>query len=270
MLDKIAKSIEFVPGISKSSIVCSVATEWNAPDRQKKEAQDLSAHLANLVFAHLDAWLQHEQRADASLRLRFADSAYHANKSELDSADARLEAFGNSHGVLALKEQTAALMKSLGEQLAVEQQARIDAALASFDQTPKSAQIREAAITAGQARSNIQSLKSDRLLGIAMEDVPEANKEYALLIRQQAALDPIVKYLAQEVAQQRINAQRITSLITVLDYAERPLRKASPHRLSMLLLGFTAGFAVFIGVLSVRSFKSSIAEWRPTFGESLG
>jgi tyrosine-protein kinase Etk/Wzc len=93
---------------------------------------------------------------------------------------------------------------------------------------------------------------------IALTKAPELTRKLAKLMREVKLLETISAFLRQQLEQDKLNEQKSVPTFNVLDSAVIPLRKSSPKRSVMLLLGIAAGIVLSGIYISVRSFQDSV------------
>jgi hypothetical protein len=93
---------------------------------------------------------------------------------------------------------------------------------------------------------------------IALKNVPALARQLAHYTREVKLLETICAFLRQQVEQEKIAEQRDLPSLQILDEAETPLRRSSPRRGQMLILGTVSGFALSILLVLVLRYRDDI------------
>ena len=103
----------------------------------------------------------------------------------------------------------------------------------------------------------VQTYEAEYRVGPSVSGLPAVTEHYLELVRQKTALEPIVKFLREEMEQQRISAERAETPITILDQAPIPEHRTSPLRIPVMGLGAIVGLFICIVYLAIRSLLDS-------------
>jgi tyrosine-protein kinase Etk/Wzc len=265
------QAITVTPWFAKVSVGGSVATGWFPTDSAKEEARGLAAYLANKAVRTLDTMMLEDLRVGTHLSRIYSDSDYATRYRELDSLDGLQEQFEKANGIPLLKQQTLQTIQKIGELEANRDEARIRANLLSMDYAGDDPKLRLAQANVEETQAALMDFERDNPIGPSLEELPAVTRGYAEILRQKAALEPIVTYLRQEREQQRITEEREKSLLTILDVAKDPESRSSPKRMPILILGLFGGAfisIVWIGLISLISSWKRISREAESPGSS--
>lgn len=257
MVERIQSSLLTIPWFSKVTVQCNLATDWLSTPQQKEQARHLAPYIANLACRTMDTIIGEVLRSDAAQARRYADSDYTDRSRELDSLDAVKASFEQANGVPDLETQTTETIAEIGRLEADEDQAQIHLEVLERDYSPNDPRVQAAQAELESAREARSRYEVTSAIGPGFDTLPMLTREYAEILRKEATLEPIVTFLREERDQQEIFAERVRSVITIVDTAKVPDARFSPKRVPMIALGFCGGgffsilylaLAVFLGV----------------------
>ncbi|HHE46520.1 MAG TPA: hypothetical protein ENL08_02300, partial [Bacteroidetes bacterium] len=106
--------------------------------------------------------------------------------------------------------------------------------------------------------------KYDRLLSgeeggfsLSLDDLPELNRQYAQLIREVKIQNALQEYIYPQYESARIQEERETANVQVLDYARVPNKKSRPPRkMIVLIAAFMSVIVTLIAVLLLEYWRT--------------
>ncbi len=242
---------------------CSISTTYFAGAKEKEQARQLSAALLNASFHALDMVNREKSVSRARKTREYIERYLAINKKRLDSTQSVLQAFSKKHKILALEEQTSAIVENavtIGAQIS-KTEVELDIARAELNSASPVVEQLERKLK--QLRSQYERIQSGGLtdndeFSIPLNTMAEIGRTYANLIRDVKILEQINAYLESQRAQEAIQEQRDVPVVEVLDPAIPPERRSSPKRSFMVastvvLSGLLACVLVFF--IEVRRSK---------------
>ncbi|HZK75349.1 MAG TPA: hypothetical protein VFD13_00425, partial [Candidatus Kapabacteria bacterium] len=218
----------------------------------------LSAYLANLSCRTMDTMIGEVLRSDARRSREYADSDYLRRNRELDSLDGVKAQFEAQYGVPALQVQTLATIEQVSTLEAEEDKAQIRVDVLERDFSADASRVEAARAELEEARAARSRYEYSSVIGPSLDTLPAVSRQYAEILRKLDVLEPIVTFLREERDQQDIFAERVRSVITILDTAKVPDGRFSPQRVPMLALGLMGGGFLSILYVSIATFLFSI------------
>lgn len=250
--------------VDKSGLIyvsSDVATGYFPSASEGKQASKFAAELANSAVEGLDMVIRNRSMSSAKQSKEYVEKEIESYLTKLDSIETRLEEFQKSNKVLAIDEQTQAIVTQaieVGSQLA---KADLEKNLALLEYQPNSPQYqfynRQRELLGEQYRK-IQSggLTKDESFSIPLDDVPKLIKEYTTLFRERKIIEQVLLYLETQRHQEAIQEKRDLPVVEVLDKAYPPEEKYSPKRSLMVLLGVILSLIFSIIYISFKAFQS--------------
>ena len=170
----------------------------------------------------------------------FVEDRYYQSVADIDSAQAAMQRFQERHGVVELPEMARAFLETAATQRAEVMKAEVQyrAALAQYG--PDNPQVRQLAevVRAGRASENAFTSGEDRLMPVALTDLPAVANEYATLYRDVLMYGSILEFTRPLLEQARFDEERNRTAVQVLDEAVVPERKAKPRKAFVVIGGF--------------------------------
>ena len=232
-------------------ITASTSTSYLPNKAEKTEASQLSANVANAAVVALDQ-LNRQKNTTRSHRKRiYIEKMLALKKIELDSLDSKTEEFRRNNKVIAIDDQSQAVLTSaisLSKELAI---AEIELNMKLQEFEPTSPMIKLYREKIANLRNQYQKTQkggigSEDEYSIPLNSVPSLIRQYANLVRTQKVLEQVKLYLETQKYQEAIQEESDVPTVEVLDAARPPLRRFSPDRKLMILLAF-----VLSGIISM-------------------
>lgn len=237
--------------ISKEGVISISVT-----DRDPKRAADI----AN---AYVDELLKLTQKlavTEAGQRRLFFEREVQSASDELASAEQALKKTQETTGIIQLDSQAKAMIDSLTTlhaQLAAKE-AQIQA-MRSYATAENPDLIRLQQETAA-LRSELTRMEKGQggtsLTDVSVKDVPEAGMEYLRRLREVKYREALLDLLTRQYEAARIDEAKDAAIVQVLDRAEPPEYRSSPHRTAMVLtVAFLALLLAVLLTFLIESFK---------------
>ncbi len=231
--------------VDKSGIIYVFAkssTGFFPGNQDGKKAAEFSSNLANYAVEGLDKVIKDRNMSSARRTKEYIEKEIVRYRSKLDTVETALEEFQKSKKVLAIDEQTQAIVKQAIEVGTLLAKADLERNLASLEYQPASPQYqfydKQYQLLSDQYR-RIQSggLTENESFTIPLDDVPSLIKEYANLFRERKVIEQVMLYLETQRHQEAIQEKRDVPVVEVLDIAYPADERSSPKRSLMVMLG---------------------------------
>jgi uncharacterized protein involved in exopolysaccharide biosynthesis len=251
-------------GEDRKSGVISVVVTDKSPQRARDIAQAYVEQLNHLV----------SQVSTSSARRErvFIEQRIASVKSDLEDAEKQFGSFASKNSTLDIKEQTKAMVESAGvlqgqmiaaqselqslEQIYTSNNVRVRSLQARIDELKRQLQkiegtdasLASGAVVNANANTDASAVKSDELYP-PIRKLPLLGVEWADLYRRMKIQETVYELLNQQYELARIQEAKEIPTINVVDPANVPDRKSSPHRLIIILaltLLSVTGTAVWI------------------------
>lgn len=264
--DKLVKFVNssLTVDVDKSGVIFITAesfTNYIPGSDDSKIASKLSADLANAAVEGLDLVIRDRNMSSARQSKEYVEKEITSYNKKLDSIEAKLEKFQRDNKVLAIDDQTQAIVAQaieVGAQLA---KADLEKNLAQLEYQPSSPQYlfyqRQHELLNEQYKK-IQSggLTADESFSIPLEKVPALLREYVVLFRERKIIEQVMLYLETQRHQEAIQEKRDVPVVEVLDTAYAPEERSSPKRSLMAILGFILSLIFSVTYVSIKAFNS--------------
>lgn len=231
--------------VDKSGIIYVFAkssTGFFPGNQDGKKAAEFSSNLANYAVEGLDKVIKDRNMSSARRTKEYIEKEIVRYRSKLDTVETALEEFQKSKKVLAIDEQTQAIVKQAIEVGTLLAKADLERNLASLEYQTASPQYqfydKQYQLLSDQYR-RIQSggLTENESFTIPLDDVPSLIKEYANLFRERKVIEQVMLYLETQRHQEAIQEKRDVPVVEVLDIAYPADERSSPKRSLMVMLG---------------------------------
>jgi capsule polysaccharide export protein KpsE/RkpR len=219
-------------------------------DKDPKRAADM----ANYFVEMLNKKNTELQVQNARGNRQFIEERYNKNLSDLAASEDSLKAFQKKYGVIAMPEQTEASIKAAAEitgQLVIKEvQGEVFRRTQSSDNPSVIAtqiEIDELHKKLSQMNSGVNVSTKEMNVFVPFSKIPDLGGEYIRKLREVEIQYKILQFITPLYEQAKVEEQRSTPSVIVLDYASPAERKAKPKRLFIILAGALIGvFGTFL------------------------
>lgn len=240
----------------RKSGVISVTVTDESPQR----AHDI----AQAYIEELDRLVSEVSTSSARRERIFIEQRLTAVKSDLEDAEKQFSVFASKNTALDIKEQTRAMVDSAallqGQMIAAESE------MHGLEQIYSSNNVHVRALKARVDELRLQLQKLGGTDASLLTDAPQSDElypsirklpllgvEWADLYRRMKVQETVYELLNQQYELARIQEAKEVPTVNVIDSANVPQRKSSPHRL-WIILGITA-FSLATAVLWITAAK---------------
>jgi uncharacterized protein involved in exopolysaccharide biosynthesis len=245
-------------------IFTAASTGYFSSESAKDTAAELSAIIANTAIEGLSSITHRKSVSKAKRKRIFIERMLAENKLKLDSVDAELEKFQEENKVIAIDEQTNAILgnvTNVGIELS-KAEAEYLSILQDFNpetQYAKSAEQLLEGLREQYARVQQGGLAPTDKFSIPLEDIPALVRVYTNLVRDQLIMNKVILYLETQKYQEAIQEESDIPSVEVLDKAEKPVRRSSPSKKIMVIFAFLLSGIFGAGYLVAKAlYKGNI------------
>lgn len=232
--------IDYIPTlleveVEKSGVISVsgfIATGFLPNAKEKDAAANLSYKLTNVAIDALNEVLIEKSSSTAKNSRMYVENEIRKYKIQLDSVSTELETFQSTNKVLALEEQTTAIVTQVMELNTLLTETKIKLNLAKIQYTENSPQI-----SALQSQVNLLQKQSNELqagngdeFSISLNKVPNLTRKYLELFRDKTIFMSVLTYLETQKHQEAIEEEKNIPVVQVLDIAIKPKHRYSPSR----------------------------------------
>ncbi len=248
-------------------ITATFPTPFFPNSKDKSFAAEMSAKIANAAAEALDKINRERSQRKAAKKRAFISKILELNRKKLDSIDARIEKFQKKNKILALDEQTKAILENavaIGTEL-VKAQTQLGIIRQQYAESSPIVQAYKRKVeelTSQYEKSQMGGIiKSDKF-SISLEDAPRLIRKYANMLREQKILSQVILYLETQKYQETMQEKSDVPTIQTLDKAVPPYKRSSPSRALMALLGLFLSSFVGTGIILFQAYKKGEIEAR--------
>jgi uncharacterized protein involved in exopolysaccharide biosynthesis len=232
--------------VNRSGLILLAAeayTGYLPNDNDGKKAAIFASKIANSAIDGLDKINREKNNSKAKKKRIYIEKVLANKKHQLDSIDNALENFQAKNKVLAIDEQTKAVLESsvdLGSEL---QKAELDLALREMEYKSNSPSVQSYKLAVQNLRNQYKRVQDGGLLSsedfsIKLANVPQLFRTYTGLIRDKKILEQVNLYLETQKYQEAIQEQSDVPIIEALDRAFPPITRESPSRKITFIVSF--------------------------------
>jgi uncharacterized protein involved in exopolysaccharide biosynthesis len=261
LVKTIYKSIDIELRQSGLFIISATTSTGFFPSAQKKkEAAIASAQIAKLAIQSLDSLVRTRISTRSKRKVVLIEKLLAEKRHQLDSIEKEIENFQTKNKIIALDEQSKAILSTainIGSELA---KSEIELALYQSEYEPNSPVIQALRDKIQKLREQYNKVQSGGLTGteafsIPLEKMPSLLRIYMNLLREQKVLEQVSIFLETQKYSETIQEQTEIPGVDILDSPTIPSKPYSPNR--VLITFFTFLFSLVFSVVLVN-----IREWK--------
>ncbi|OGU17435.1 MAG: hypothetical protein A2X61_09040 [Ignavibacteria bacterium GWB2_35_12] len=236
-----------------------VGTPYFSSSKSRVDAAKLSAEIANAAVEGLDFINRRKNVSKARKKRLFIERMLVDNKLKLDSVDNALESFQKKNKVLAIDEQTKAILENavnVGTELS-KSEVELNLLMQDYEINSPKVKAYKKKVEGLQEQYNRTQrggLVPNDNISIPLTNVPTLVKEYTNLIREQKIMAQVILYLETQKYQEAIQEESDIATVETLDRAEPPHDRLSPDRKFMLIMGLIFGLLGAVAFLLGKDF----------------
>lgn len=245
-----------------SNVDFTVETEGNLTITVYDEDPQRAADMANFFVDALNRANTDLMVQNARDNRKFIEDRYKKNLQDLSAAEDSLRAFQKHYGIIAMPEQIEASVKAgaeLAAQLALKEVelAVLERSLASDHPTVIGTRIEveELRRKISDLNSGASIVEGEMRLLVPFKKIPDLAIEYLRRYRDVEIQYKILQFITPLYEQAKVEVQRQTASVVVLDKAYPAERKSKPKRLLIILGGF------LLGLLGSVAFSAFANRW---------
>ena len=215
-----------------------------------------AADLANFFVRQLNETNSRLAAATAANYRAYVEKRYLESLAAMDTLLNQSQRFQQEYGIYDLPSQTESFFRQVGEMRAQAVAAEIQAEVARNrlgPENPQVANLNELA-RAANAKYDAALRGSERLMPVAQNDVPTVARTYASLEMERMIQVAILEILGPMYEQARLQEEKESEAVQVVDYAVTPVLKARPKRSIIVIMTTLSVFLLTIVYLLVRSW----------------
>jgi tyrosine-protein kinase Etk/Wzc len=206
----------------------------------------LAADIANAYIEELDRFLKESNMSRGKNMRLFIEKRLATAAEELRAAQESLRVFQERHRVVALDEETKAVIDAYATLKAELLKKEMELGVAQEVSSPENFYVMRIKREIEEFKRQLADIESGRSRGkgfgagfaVPFSRLPAVSAEYARRLRDYRVQEEIYALLVQQYEQAKILEARDTPTITVLDYARVPERRSFPKRKVIVGLAF--------------------------------
>jgi uncharacterized protein involved in exopolysaccharide biosynthesis len=228
-----------------------VGTGYFPGGKDAKEAARLSSEIANKSIEALNYIVKSKNIISAQKTKKYIEKALLEFRFKLDSVERALQDFKVKNKILELDAQTKAILEQavgVGSEL-TKAEIELNLAEQEYDDNAPKVKLAESSVDVLRDQYNkIQSggITTTDAFSIPLEKIPELERIYTSLVRDQKILTQVLLYLSTQKHQEAIQVERELPVIESLDDAIVPEKRFSPSRGIMVILSAIISFTLAV------------------------
>jgi len=227
-----------------------------------------AANMANFYIDILNEISTQLSVTEARSNRKFIEKRFNQVKVDITNIEDSLENFSKKYNVLEMKEQMKAAITVAAELQAQVEVAKIETELLKNNLGENNPLVLQSELKVEELNKRLMSmklgedknLKSSLNLFIPFEKVPETGIKYLRLMRDFEIQNKLLEFLYPIYEQAKIEEQKNTPVVLVVDKAVPPQKKDSPKRTIIVLLAVLLSFFFSIGYVLIKESYSNLQD----------
>jgi len=242
-------------------ISAKIKTGYFSDKAVSDSAAILSQEVSNTAIEALDYLLRMKNNSAAKKTRIYIQNELHKYYHTLDSVARVLEDYQKENKIIAIEEQTQAVVNQAIEIGAELSKAKAELALMQFQYEEKSPRVESLKKQVDFYEEEFRKVQFGEMgkvnqFSIALNELPRVAREYTELMRDREIYEKVIIYLETQKHQEAMQEEKDTPNIEILDNAIKPKTHSAPNRKLMVILSFTLAFLASIMVLIIREASS--------------
>lgn len=214
------------------------------------ESPQRAAQMANFFVERLNERHIEFQSSNAAEYRQFLQTRLEQANTDLDSAQAELQALQERSGVIDPGAQAEALFSSLASAQAGVTAAEIQYQALLSQYGPDNPDVQAAQAAVGAARRQVGQLTGggEAAMPVPLRGLPRVQRQYASAMQELEIQRAIIETIQPLYEQAALQEQREADAVQILDPAAPPVRKAEPRRSILVIAATLSAFLVAVAV----------------------
>ncbi len=243
--DSRKNSVEEAIRTLRKNVEFDIATEGNITVTVYDKNPQRAADMANYFVDLLNEISGHLGTTEARNNREFIEKRYRQNVGDLRRAEDSLKVFQQKYGIYALPEQTESAIKAAAELKSAQMQKQMEFDIAKRVFGAENPRTQALQLELAEMNKRLSEIKygSDDWFNksalnffVPFKDVPELGTEYVRRFRELEIQNRLMEFLLPLYEQAKIDENKDTPVVLVLDKAVPPERKSRPHRTLIVLI----------------------------------
>jgi len=228
----------------------------------ERSAKKLCTDMANFFIEKLDS-VNKVVKLEKARRTRvFIEKRYLQNINDLKLAEDSLHVFQEKYGMVSLEEQTKAIISTIAEVKANLLMKEMEVGVLSLEKSPSHPELRRAQNELKQLQSQYNSLKqksqaftngkANNEMLIPFGNIPTIGLEFARLFRSVKIQEMLLEFIYPQYEQAKIQEEKDTPTVQILDPAVPPELKTKPKRMVMVAVSMIVAFMIYCALVIYR------------------
>ena len=260
------KPYEDVINELENNVEFHMEDEGNITISVKDKSPQRAAEMANYYILILNEISTKLSVTEARNNREFIEKRFFQLQTDIANIEDSLENFSRKYNVLEMKEQMKAEITAAAELKAKTEIAKIEKDILKSNYGDDNPLVYQAEIRVNELNKRLTSmkfgeddnLKSSLNLFIPFEKVPETGIEYVKLMRNYEIQTKILEFIYPMYEQAKMEEQKDTPVVLVVDKAIPPEKKSSPKRTLTNEVAFLLSFFFSVGFVLIKESYSSL------------
>jgi capsule polysaccharide export protein KpsE/RkpR len=207
-----------------------------------------AAEMANFAVGLLNELNARLMSENATNYRRFIEHRYYEIEADLDTARTKFQHLQEKHGVFEITTQAQAFLEMVAQYRAFMLQGEIElnALRTEFGTENNTVQSAQKRVDAAEQKMNELLAGRDVLMPVPLKRVPEIGREYAEVLQEVLIQEKIIEFARPLLEQARLEEERESPAVQILDLARVPELKAKPKRSIIVIAATFSGFMLIV------------------------
>ena len=262
------RPFEYVMDELKDNTEFQVEDEGNITVSVNDKSPKRAAEMANYYVQILNEISTKLSVTEARNNREFIEKRFIQLQTDIANIEDSLEHFSRKYNVLEMKEQMKAEITAAAELKAKTEIAKIEKDILKSSYGDDNPLVHQAELKVTELNKRLYSmkfgedsnLKSSLNLFIPFEKIPETGIKYVRLMRDYEIQTKVLEFIYPMYEQAKIEEQKDTPVVLVVDKAVPAEKKSSPKRALIVITAFLLSFFFSVGFVLIKESYSSLQE----------
>ncbi len=252
------------------SVSVSQTTEHLASEAEENVVRKRAADMTNAFLEELDQVNKRLKTEKARNNRMFIEKRYYENKNDLKIAEVAFKEFQETHGLIALPEQTEASIKAASAIKAQITVKEVEVAVLSQYVSGSHAELARAKNELRELNRKLDEMKTgapDSINGngktvsrlfVPFNQAPELGLEYVRLYREVTLQQKIMELLLPQYELSKIQEAKDSPTVQILDEAVMPIKRTKPKRAILVLTAALLSIFFSIFIILIQDYVKTL------------
>ena len=222
------------------TISCLLKTSWFSNEKEQRKMAELASNIVNNLVSGIDKRYISISVKSAKEKREFLELRFETNIQTVEGIENQFEKFMIDNNIISIENQAAVVVELIASLL--KEKTILEIKLSEIEKNTTQYQYSSIIRSIESIDRKIEELEisqniDNSKLILAYDDIPVLSKDYEMFTRELEIHGELIKYLAIQLEEAKLNEKKQTPTLQIIDSATPPLKRFLPRRSFSAIIG---------------------------------